>query len=150
MWHDDHYAYRDRDSHVTGAGRVILDEGNGDVEHILEHALLVPNRLVIKIEGGSRHVPKVTLHIAGINTEGEPIRETANVGAFYWYTGEGVYTSRTAFTQVNKIWCEGLSRVYRITAKTLDTTGIDINTFVADDESDSREKCKSTGKTRPG
>jgi len=130
MWHDDHYAYRDRDSHVTSNGRVILEEGNGDTEHILEHALLVPNRLVIKIEGGKRHVPKVTLHIAGINTEGEPIRETANVGAFYWYTGEGVYTSRTAFTQVNKIWCEGLSRVYRITARTLDTTGIDINTFL--------------------
>ena len=81
MWHGDHYAYRDRESHVTSNGWVILDEGNGDTEHIVDHALLVPNRLVIKIEGGKRHVPKVTLHIAGINTEGEPIRETANVGA---------------------------------------------------------------------
>lgn len=130
MWNDEHYAYRDRDSHVTSAGRVILDEGNGDIEHVLEHALLVPNRLVVKIEGGARHVPKVILHIAGITSDGEPIRETANVGAFYWYTGEGVYTTRTTFTQINKIWCEGLSRVYRITAKTLDTTGIDINTFL--------------------
>lgn len=130
MWHDDYYAYRDRDSHVTASGKILLEEGNGDVEHILEHALLVPNRVVVRIVGGSRHVPKVTLYIAGISMEGEPIRETANVGAFYWYTGEGVYTSKTAFSQVNKIWCEGLSRVYQITVKTLDTTGIDINTLI--------------------
>lgn len=130
FWHDDHYAYRDRDTHVTSTGKVILDEGKGDAEHILEEALLIPNRVIVKITGGSRHVPKVTLHIAGINTEGDPVRETANFGAFYWYTGEGVYTSKTAFSQINKIWCEGLSRVYSITAKTLDTTLMDINTLV--------------------
>ncbi|MEM9952556.1 MAG: hypothetical protein AAF846_13195 [Chloroflexota bacterium] len=130
MWLDDHYAYRDRDTHVSTSGKIILDEGNGDTEHILEHALLIPNRVIVKITGGSRHIPKVTLHIAGINTEGEPIRETANMGAFYWYTGEGVYTSKTAFSQINKIWCEGLSRVYRITARTMDTTAIDINTLM--------------------
>ncbi|GAB5492043.1 MAG: hypothetical protein Phog2KO_22580 [Phototrophicaceae bacterium] len=130
MWDTDHYAYRDRDTHISSSGKDLLNEGNGDIEHVLETALLVPSRLVIKIMGGARHTPKVTLHIAGINTEGEPIKETANVGAFYWYTGEGVYTSKTVFTQVNKIWCEGLSRVYRINAKTLDTTGIDINTLM--------------------
>ena len=130
MWETDHYTYRDRDTHVTNTGKDLLIEGKGDTEHILEQALLVPSRLVVKIKGGARHTPKITLYIAGINSEGEPIKETANVGAFYWYTGEGVYTSKTIFTQVNKIWCEGLSRVYTITAKTLDTTGIDINTLV--------------------
>lgn len=130
MWDSDHFAYRDRDTHISSIGKDLLVEGKGDIEHILEKALLIPNRLVIKIKGGSRHTPKITLHIAGINSDGEPIKETANVGAFYWYTGEGVYTSKTVFSQVNKIWCEGLSRVYSITAKTLDTTGIDINSLL--------------------
>ncbi|MGB7341006.1 MAG: hypothetical protein WBC91_19075 [Phototrophicaceae bacterium] len=130
LWHDGHYAYRDRDTHLTSTGKIILDEGKGDTEHTLEEALLMPNRVIVKITGGSRHIPKVTLHIAGINTDGEPIRETANFAAFYWYTGEGVYTSKTTFSQINKIWCEGLSRVYSITARTLDTTQIDINTLV--------------------
>lgn len=130
LWDTDHYAYRDRDTHVTSSGKDLLHEGKGDIEHILEKALLVPSRLVVKVKGGSRHTPKITLYIAGINIDGEPIKETANVGAFYWYTGEGVYTSKTVFTQVNKIWCEGLSRVYTIHAKTLDTTGVDINTLI--------------------
>ncbi|MGJ3238229.1 MAG: MGH1-like glycoside hydrolase domain-containing protein [Anaerolineae bacterium] len=129
LWHDDHYAYRDRDSHITSARKTLLSDGAGDAEHTLDQALVVPSRLVVKVEGGSRHTPKLTLHISGVNMAGEAVRERADSKAFYWYTGEGVYTSQTVFSEVRKVWCEGLSRVYRVHVNTLDTSRFDVNTL---------------------
>lgn len=130
LWDGKAYRYRDRDTNVTTVGKVLLDDGRGDVEHLLETALAVPNRVIIKVRGGARLTPKITIHLTGLDTEGNAVVESAGSEAVTWYEGEGVYTSQAVFSQVNSIHCEGLSRVYAVDVMTMDTTGVDINSLL--------------------
>lgn len=130
LWDGTTYAYRDRDTNITTTGMTLLEEGKGDIQHNLEAVLAAPNRVIVKIIGGSRHIPKITLHISGLTVDGEELTETAKMEDIYWYKGEGVYTTQTVFSQINTIWCEGLSRVYRLFVETMDTTDTDINSLL--------------------
>jgi hypothetical protein len=130
FWNGDYYAYRDRDTDITTTGTVLLKEGIGDQEHILERALAAPNRVIVRVVGGLSHIPKMTLSISGIHYEGQEITEKADAKLFHWQSGQGVYTTQAVFSQVNRIHCEGLSRVYRVDVQTMDTHDYDINTLM--------------------
>jgi hypothetical protein len=130
LWRDDRYVYRDRDSHITTNSVVILAEGRGDEEHLPVIAVNPPNRLIVRVTGGVDHAPKLKLYIQGLNAEGETIEETAEIQDFLWQNRRGVYTSRQIYAQVDRIRCDGLSRVYSIHAQTLDTTRLDINALL--------------------
>lgn len=127
MWEGDHYAYRDRDTDTTTSGIVLLEKGRGDETHVIERGLVIPNRVLIRIIGGVNHIPNMKLYITGSNQAGETVTESANAKAFLWQNRQGVYTSRTVFTRVDSIRCEGLIRVYSVFARTVDTTALDIN-----------------------
>lgn len=130
FWEGDHYAYRDRDTHITTSGMMLLNDGAGDAEHRLEQALAAPNRLIISVVGGISHVPRITMTVEGLDRDGNPVTETIPTEKFRWQNRQGIYTTDTVFSQVDCIQCEGLSRVYRIFARTLDTTALDLNSLL--------------------
>lgn len=127
FWAGDHYAYRDRDTNVTTTGSVLLENGAGDIEHRIDRSLLAPNRVIVRIIGGVSHTPNVTLHITGLDGAGNAITESATPDKLLWQNRQGIYTTQAVFSRVDSIRCDGLARVYRIDAFTMDTTGIDIN-----------------------
>lgn len=130
FWNGEYFAYRDRDTDITTTGMIILEEGIGDQEHILERPLAAPNRVIVRIVGGVSHVPKITLSISGLDRNGEEVTETAEAESILWQSRQGLYTTQTVFSQVDRIYCKGLSRVYRVHAQTMDTSDYDINTLM--------------------
>jgi hypothetical protein len=130
LWKDDRYYYRDRDTHRTTPGVVVLDNGRGDEEHLLALPLDPPNRVIVRVIGGARHTPRITLRIDGLDLQGNPVGETVDSPAFIWQSGRGVYTSQQVYSQVDRLACEGLSRVYHLQVETVDTTRLDINAIL--------------------
>lgn len=130
FWQGEFYAYRDRDTHHTTTGMVLVENGPGDVDHPIKRPLAVPNRVIVLVVGGVRHIPNVTLHVEGLDVDGNEIAETATKDDFRWQNRQGIYTTQTVFSRVEAIRCEGLSRVYHLYARTMDTTGLDINNIL--------------------
>ncbi len=128
LWDPDtgRYRRRDRDVHHTVPGSVVLAGGRGDEDHILALPIKPANRLIVRISGGVDHTPRLTLHISGFDGSGQPIAETVNTSAFLWQHSYGVYTTEQVFGQVDRVRCNGLSRVYTISVHTADTTRLDI------------------------
>jgi hypothetical protein len=129
LWNGERYAYRDRDTHYMGAGRVLLEGGRGDETHILAEILDPPQRLIVQINGGI-DAPKIMLYIDGKTHAGENVREAAETTDFVWSSGHGSYTTKHAYQQVDRVHVEGLSRVYTVTVTTPDTTGFDVNALL--------------------
>jgi hypothetical protein len=127
FWAGNHYAYRDRDTNITTSGTMLLESGAGDIEHILKRPLAAPNRVIVHIIGGVNHVPNITLQVDGFDANGDPVTEIATSEKFLWQNRQGIYTTQTVFSRVEKLRCEGLARVYRIDVRTMDTTNRDIN-----------------------
>ncbi len=132
LWDRDglHYRYRDRDSHLTPASITVLEGGRGDEEHLPVLTLTPANRMIVHVSGGFDHIPDVTLHLTGLGEDGGEVSETAKGGDFVWYLGRGVYTSRSVFSQIDRVRLDGLSRVYRVDLRTVDTTRLDINALL--------------------
>lgn len=130
FWLGDHYAYRDRDSHINRGATVVLQDGNGAEEHFPVLALTPPARLVVRVSGGLEHVPQMTVHLQGVDHTGQPVTEDIEAERFVWTHSRGATTSQTVFSEINRIWCEGLINVYRIRVTTLDTSRLDINALL--------------------
>ncbi|NDJ61575.1 MAG: hypothetical protein GYB67_10650 [Chloroflexi bacterium] len=128
LWSDaaQAYGYRDRDTHTRPGHPVVLANGRGDEDHPIALDLAPPSRLLVEINGGGNHVPQMTLHIDGHDAHGAPINERATADQFAWRYGRGVYTTQTAFTQIDRLRAEGLVGVYRIDAATVDLTRRDL------------------------
>ena len=59
-------SYRDRDTHLTAAAaEELLQRGAGDQIHELDHALLTPARVVVRVVGGVSQRPRITLKLEG-------------------------------------------------------------------------------------
>lgn len=132
LWHagSNRYQRRDRDTHQTLTGVTVLENGRGDEEHILALPLDPPNRLIVRVGGGVDHTPRLTLEITGLGSGGAPLTETVDSSAFLWQHNYGVYTTRAVFAQVDRVRCDGLSRVYRLNIRTADTTRLDISALL--------------------
>jgi hypothetical protein len=130
LWQDSHYTYRDRDTHLTTASVTIIKGGRADEEHLPALPLSPVNRLIVRIIGGGNLVPHTTLHLDGLDQNGQAVHETADSEAFVWSYGRGVYTSQHVFTQIDRVRLEGMSRVYKIDVETVDTTRLDINALL--------------------
>jgi hypothetical protein len=132
FWHADleRYAHRDRDTHTLTQHLDLLVDGVGDELHLLAFKLDPPSRLIVEIEGGLQHTPKLTLKVRGSKPDGSTAEEIATEALFSWRTGRGFYTTQTAFAQVDSLQCEGLVRVYRVSAYTPDLTGEDVDTLL--------------------
>ncbi|MDQ7025369.1 MAG: hypothetical protein Q9P44_07395 [Anaerolineae bacterium] len=130
LWAGDHYAHRDRDTDITTSGMLLIEDGAGDIEHIIKRPLASPNRVIVTITGGVSHTPNVTVTVKGLDIDGNEITETASADQLLWQNRHGIYTTQKVFSRVESLRCEGLARVYRVTAGTMDTTDIDLNALL--------------------
>ena len=130
LWDGTRFTYRDRDTHTTQSATILLHDARGDEEHFIGESLGEPSRIVVRVEGGVRHIPNVKLTIDGLDSKGNTIQEIANSPHFSWQGRQGVYSSQNIFSQVDRVLCEGLSRVYQINVATVDTTALDINSLL--------------------
>ncbi|MEP7293856.1 MAG: hypothetical protein ABI835_18860, partial [Chloroflexota bacterium] len=117
--------YRDRDTHTTTGSISVLENGRADEEQILALRLTPPSRLIVQITGGASQAPKLKLNLSGLDAGGKPASESTET--LEWTHSRGVYTSRTVFSQIDRIRVDGLASVYRVQARTLATNGFDLN-----------------------
>lgn len=127
LWHEDRYAYRDRDTNAIISGQMILEATPGDEDAIPSLELSPAMRLIVTVQGGTGKAPNATLQLEGLDAQGKQINDRANTSEFHWTYGGGVYTSRRVFSRVDRVRFTGLSRVYRFSVATVDTTRLDIN-----------------------
>jgi len=132
LWNNDlgRYAYRDRDTHLTTSRVDIIKDARGMDELLPAEKLNPPNRLVVRVSGGVNLQPKMTLKLDGFDLNNKPISEKASGEQFVWAGGRGVYTSKNAFSQIDRVTFEGLSRVYRVDVHTVDSSRLDMNALL--------------------
>lgn len=123
------YRPRDRDSHVTTGGTLVF-AGKGDETIAVRTALPEPGRLILRVTGGLGRKPAMECAIEGTDIAGNPAHETVPAGAFDWYRGGGTATTRTAWSAITHLRFSGLSRVFKIEARTADLTHPDLGWFV--------------------
>ena len=105
----------------------LLWRGAGDETHIVEQPLLAPGRVMVRVVGGVSQVPRISLRLTGKDCDGQDCVIEADVEAFDWQNRQGIYTTRQALSHVSTIAISGLSRVYKVYAKTIDSSRLDIN-----------------------
>ncbi len=127
FWDGSRYTYRDRDSHLSSGSIELLRRGPGDQIHIIERPLPAPGRVMVRVVGGVNQVPRISLRLTGRDSDGEDCVIDADVDEFDWRNRQGVYTTRHALSFVGSIEIEGLSRVYKVYARTIDSSRLDIN-----------------------
>lgn len=130
LFHEGRYTYIDRDTRRISTAKTLLEDGRGDEPHPLAYKLDPPARVIVRVIGGTDKVPAAVLTLEGIDADGKPFNEIVETNKFRWGYGSGVYTTRKAFSQIDKLHFTGLSRVYRIEVTTVDTTRLDINALL--------------------
>lgn len=130
LWIDGGYVYRDRDTHQTGAGRAVFTDVPADTPLFLVETLDPPSRLLITVQGGAEHTPRLQLTIEGRGADGAPAREIITPDQLLWTHSRGVVTTQTVFSAVDAIHPEGLIRVYRMSGATIDWARRDINALL--------------------
>ena len=130
FWDGRRYSYRDRDSHLTAEADELLHRGAGDQIHELDHALLMPARVVVRVVGGVSQRPRITLKLEGRDENGAECVIEAAAEEFDWQNRQGVYTTEKPLSHVHRIAIAGLSRVYKVYATTIDSSRLDINALM--------------------
>ena len=130
FWDGKRYTYRDRDSHHTSDGRHLLQRGAGDQVHEIGQSLPSPARLMIRVVGGVSQRPRITLKLEGKDESGANCTIEAPVDDFVWQNRQGLYTTRQPLSRVDRIAIRGLSRVYKVYARTIDYSKLDINALL--------------------
>ncbi|MDE2775385.1 MAG: hypothetical protein OXI77_05540 [Chloroflexota bacterium] len=130
FWDGGRYRYRDRDTHFSAEAEELLQRGAGDQIHELDHALRTPAKVVVRVVGGVSQRPRITLKLEGRDAEDEECVIEAAAEEFDWQNRQGVYTTAKPLSHVRRIAIEGLSRVYKVYATTIDSAGLDINALM--------------------
>jgi len=130
FWQDGAFVYRDRDTHSTPSGAVLLEKASADQEHLLASKLADPSRLVIEVVGGASHKPQMMLTLSGKDSEGAEVSEQLAADAFTWGYGRGTATTQHVYALIDRIEAQGLSRVYRLNVRSIDLAVIDMNTVL--------------------
>ena len=130
LWNGEHFVYRDHETHVTEEGRLVLKEAPGDEHHFIALPLDPPARLNIRVEGGVDHTPRLTMQLAGLDANGEPVQVNATSENFVWQRSRGVYTTQQVFSQVDSLQFDGLSRVYTANITTPNSARLDLNALL--------------------
>lgn len=133
LWREElgRYSYQDRDTNLATPYIPIFMEHPADERVPVALSLENPARIQVHLIGGTNHAPKATLHIVGIGHDNENIHEIADVKTqFVWGYSNGFYTSKNLFQTVNELYFEGVSRVYKVDAHTVDFTRPDVNSIL--------------------
>lgn len=129
-WDGTRFRYQDRDTHESLMGRVLAKDAPGDEELLLAEQFDPASRLLIMVTGGANLTPRFTIVLEGLSETGTSITERIDSTSFVWHNRRGVFTSQRVFSQIDRVRCEGLSRVYRVTVSTPDLSGMDINAIM--------------------
>src|SRR5258708_2501775 len=123
LWNDGagSYLYRDRDTHLTPRGTALF-RGKGDEAFSGSAELDPPNHLILRAVGGKDYAPRLSATIEGIDAKGQPVAESVPTNAFAWHYGAGAAVSDHAYSQINHVRFEGLSRVYNVEIDSVDLT----------------------------
>jgi hypothetical protein len=124
------YTYRDRDTHRVSTMQTLLVDGEGGADHLPVVSLTPPDRVIVLVEGGFERIPAFSLVVQGLGEDGSEIIEQAESAAFEWETGRGFYTTRAVFARLDRVRCDGLVRVYRVSAFTPDLTTEDADSLL--------------------
>ena len=130
MWVGDRYGYRDRDTRLHGESVELLRGGAGDQRHDIDTALRQPARVVMRVVGGVSQRPQINMTLQGADIRGMPCELRAQADDFHWQNRQGIFTTPQPLTAVHSIHISGLSRVYKVYARTLDTSRLDINALL--------------------
>jgi hypothetical protein len=130
LWQEDRFVYRDRDTHLTPTTVNVLEKVRADEQHLPTQGLPTPTRLLVDVFGGASSKPHFSVVLAGLDAEGQEIEETLSQNDFVWTYGRGSGTSKTVFSQIDRIKTTGLSRVFRFSVYTSGLESDDINTFL--------------------
>lgn len=130
LWRDGAFVYRDRDTHITPSRVTILDNARADEVQFPALALASPARLVVEAVGGASNKPALSVKLTGLDEDGITVTETLAAEAFTWGYRRGSATSRTVFSQIDKVEPQGLSRVFRLNAHTANLATTDANTLL--------------------
>lgn len=130
FWDGQRYRYRDRDTHLTAEAEELLRRAAGDQTHELNHALLTPARVVVRVVGGVSQRPRITLKLEGRDENGDECAIEAAAEEFDWQNRQGVYTTEKPLSYVRRLRIDGLSRVYKVYATTIDSSRLDINALM--------------------
>lgn len=130
MWKGGKYSYRDYETRKVNKPQALLDDVRADEEHFINTPLDKPARLIVRIVGGLDHAPKCQVRFDGVGRDGQALTETADSSQIYWFRGYGVYTTQHIFKQLDRVSCEGLSRVYKLHLASVDHTRQDITSLL--------------------
>jgi hypothetical protein len=132
LWRDEfgRYTYRDRDTHTTTPGVHVLNDGRAGDEHFIALDLQTPARLILEVSGGTARKPTFNILIDGIDAAGEPQWERISSADFDWRYSRGTTTTQLIFSRVNRLGAEGLTGMYRLSARTPDWTRLDISALM--------------------
>ena len=130
FWDGKRYRYRDRDTHISAEADELLHRGAGDQIHELDRTLLMPARVVVRVVGGVSQRPRITLKLDGRDENGVECAIEAAADEFEWQNRQGVYTTEKPLSHIHRIAVEGLSRVYKVYATTIDSSRLDINALM--------------------
>ena len=123
------YTYRDRDAHTCPAGEVVF-AGHGETVLGERVTLAQPGRLILRVSGGLSRKPALLCLVEGEDLAGQVTREELPAAAFDWYRGTGLATTRTVWQAVTALRFSGLSRVFKVEARTVDLTPHDLALFM--------------------
>lgn len=128
LWKPDlgRYTYRDRDTHLVPSRVILFEDAPGDEEQFVALDLTPPGRVVLLVRGGWERPPSVIVTIAGLDAAGQPAREVVEASRFRWQTSRGSAVTQTVFSRVDTVTVTGLIHVYRISAATIDLTGLEL------------------------
>ena len=130
LWLGGRYGYRDRDTHLQTEPLELLRGGAGDEEHSIDEALPQPARVIVRVVGGVSQRPRMRLTLRGLDQHGAPCEISADADQFDWQNRQGSYTTPQPLASVSSIAIDGLSRVYKIYASTVDSSRLDINALL--------------------
>jgi len=119
------YTYRDRDAHACPSGETVF---SGHGESVLAERVVPgePGRLTLRATGGLDRKPALSCTVEGEDAAGNPAREEVPGEAFDWYRGAGAATTRTVWRAISALRFAGLSRVFKVEARTVDLSAHDI------------------------
>jgi hypothetical protein len=120
------YSYRDMNTHLSLAGRSLLEFKGSGVFNI-RRKLRAPQRLVLQIAGASEGTRAVSVVIRGQADGGEEVEEMLNTRDFTWSQGNARVTSRGCYLQVEQMEIAGLNSDDNGSLRSVDLDQLDIS-----------------------
>ena len=130
LWTGQRYGYRDRDTHSHSQAFELLRGGAGDETHAIDQTLPEPARVIVRVVGGVSQRPRIRLTLRGRDRHGAPCEIQAQADEFHWQNRQGSYITPEPLTALSSLAIDGLSRVYKVYASTVDSSRLDINALL--------------------